>query len=280
MLDLRPNLRRGRTRAFAIHAGLSTLLFLFFVIVWALTTRSYFWPMWAALGLVLALAFHLGIEWASRGSRLARRVDVLEETRAGAVDVEEAKLRRIERDLHDGAQARLVSLGMTLGLAEQRFAADPEGARQLLAEARGEVGETLQELRDLARGIHPPVLSDRGLCAALSSLAAQSRLPIIVTCELDERLAPTVEIAAYFVAAEAIANAAKHAEARQIDVDVRRLDDTLRLAISDNGCGGADPAGSGLTGMLHRVRALDGTLDISSPGGGPTIIRAELPCAS
>ena len=124
------------------------------------------------------------------------------------------------------------------------------------------------------------MLADRGLCAALSSLAAQSRLPVVLACDLDRRLAPTVEIAAYFVAAEAIANVAKHADARQIGVSVCRHDGTVELEIVDDGRGGADPTGNGLTGMQHRVRALDGTLDISSPEGGPTVIHAELPCAS
>jgi signal transduction histidine kinase len=205
---------------------------------------------------------------------------LLESTRAAAVDAQGAELRRIERDLHDGAQARLVALGMSLGLAEQRFASDPDGARQLVVEARLGVGEALRELRDLARGIHPPVLSDRGLAAALATLADQSGLPVSIDVELDERLDAAVEAAAYFVVAEALANAAKHSRATGIVVRVRRDGDTLGLEIEDDGRGGADPAGGGLTGLRRRVEALDGTLSIVSPAGGPTTISAELPCGS
>jgi signal transduction histidine kinase len=207
-------------------------------------------------------------------------VDVLEATRSGAVDAQDAELRRIERDLHDGAQARLVALGMSLGLAEQKLASDPEGAQQLVAEARVGVGEALQELRDLARGIHPPVLADRGLGAALAALADRSALPVTVSVHLEERLPPAVESAAYFVVAEAIANAAKHSGASRIAVEVSRRGDVLEVGIEDDGAGGADPAGGGLTGLRRRVEALDGTLAVTSPRGGPTTVRAELPCGS
>jgi signal transduction histidine kinase len=205
---------------------------------------------------------------------------VLETTRAGAVDAQEAELRRIERDLHDGAQARLVALGMSLGLAEQKLESDPETARQLVTEAQAGVGEALRELRDLARGIHPPVLSDRGLGAALETLAHQSALPVTVSVRLDERLAPAVETAAYFVAAEALANAAKHSGASRIEVGVARDGDKLEIEIADDGRGGADPSGSGLTGLRRRVEALDGTFAVTSPVGGPTTLRVELPCGS
>jgi signal transduction histidine kinase len=280
LVEDRPRLRVGRSRAMSVHLGLSVALFAFLALVWALTTRGYFWPVWPALGLAIALAVHAAIAWVSRGNRLAHRVDVLEATRAGAVDVQDAELRRIERDLHDGAQARLVALGMSLGLAEQKFAADPEGARELVAEARHGVGEALRELRDLARGIHPPVLSDRGLGAALATLADQSGLPVTVAVDLDGRLAPPVETAAYFVAAEALANAAKHSGASRVAVRARRNAGVLELEVEDDGRGGADPSGSGLTGLRRRVEALDGTLDVASPAGGPTTVRAELPCAS
>jgi len=169
---------------------------------------------------------------------------------------------------------------MSLGLAEQKFAADPERARELVAEARHGVGEALRELRDLARGIHPPVLSDRGLGAAVATLADQSGLPVTVAVDLDGRLPPPVETAAYFVAAEALANAAKHSGASRIAVRARRNAGMLELEVEDDGRGGANPSGSGLTGLRSRVEALDGTLEVASPPGGPTTVRAELPCAS
>ena len=225
-------------------------------------------------------AIHAAVNYAARGSRLARRVDVLEATRSGAVDAQDAELRRIERDLHDGAQARLVALGMSLGLAEQKLATDPEGAQQLVTEARVGIGEALQELRDLARGIHPPVLADRGIGAALATLADRSVLPVTVSVALEERLPPAVESAAYFVVAEALANAAKHAGASRIAVRVGRRGDLLEVEIEDDGRGGADASGGGLTGLRRRVEALDGTLAVTSPQGGPTTVRVELPCGS
>jgi signal transduction histidine kinase len=247
---------------------------------WALTTRGSFWPEWPALGLAIALAAHAAIDRGMRGDRVARRVGVLESTRTGAVNAQAAELRRIERDLHDGAQARLVALGMSLGLAEQRFASDPEGARQLVSEARHGVGEALRELRDFARGIHPPVLSDRGLGAALETLVDQTQLPVSVSVALDERLPPNLETTAYFVVAEALANAAKHSGATSIAVRVRRENGSLGVDVEDDGRGGADPSGSGLTGLRLRVEALDGTLAVSSPPGGPTLVHVELPCGS
>ena len=278
-VEERPALRIGG-RGLATQLGASVALLGFLVCVWALTTRGYFWPVWPALGLAVALVVHLALAWATRGNRLARRVDALELSRAGAVDAEDANLRRIERDLHDGAQARLVALGMTLGLAEQRFASDPEGAQQLVAEARAGVGETLRELRDLARGIHPPVLTDRGLCAALATLADQTGLPVTLSCDLEERLPPAVETAAYFIVAEAVANAAKHSGAERIAVTAQRRGGVLELEVLDDGRGGADPHGEGLTGLRRRALALEGAVRISSPAGGPTVVRAELPCGS
>jgi signal transduction histidine kinase len=282
VVEERPDLRSGQivTRAFAIHAGVSALLLGFFVVVWALTGAHYFWPAWAMLAAAGLLGIHATINYVARGSRLERRVGVLESTRSGAVDAQDAELRRIERDLHDGAQARLVALGMSLGLAEQQFASDPEGARQLVAEARVGVGEALQELRDLARGIHPPVLADRGLGAALMTLSDRSVLPVDVSVALDERLPPAVESAAYFVAAEALANAAKHSGANHISIDVRLAGNLLEVEIADDGHGGADPDGSGLTGLRRRVEALDGSFAVASPTGGPTTVHVELPCGS
>jgi signal transduction histidine kinase len=268
------------TRGLAIHAGASSALFAFLTLVWAVTTRAYFWPVWVLLGLVLPLGLHLALDRAGRRSRLARRVEALELTRAGAVEAQDDELRRIERDLHDGAQARLVALGMSLGMAEQKLGTDPARARELLAEARAGVADALRELRDLARGVYPPVLTDRGLEAALRSLADRSALPASVSVSLEARPAPRIEAAAYFVAAEALANAAKHSGARRVAIAVARRDGVLEVEVVDDGAGGADPAGSGLVGLRRRVEALDGTLSVTSPPGGPTIVRAELPCAS
>jgi signal transduction histidine kinase len=194
------------------------------------------------------------------------------------VDVQEAELRRIERDLHDGAQARLVALGMSLGMAEQKLAEDPEAARQLLAEARTNTGDALRELRDLARGIHPPVLADRGLAAAIQALAAASPITVSVSVDSAERPKAPVESAAYFVVAESLANAGKHARATHVDVRITRVGDVLNVTVTDNGVGGANPGGGGLSGLARRVDALDGKLTIDSPSGGPTTIRAEMPC--
>ncbi|MES1248412.1 MAG: sensor domain-containing protein, partial [Actinomycetota bacterium] len=196
-----------RWRATAIHAGTVGVLSVYLVAIWAVTTiHGYFWPFWPILGFVLTVGARA---LAVRRWKLEQRIDVLETTRAGAVEAAEGELRRIERDLHDGAQARLVALGMSLGLAEQRLADDPDGARRLLEEARTGAEEALRELRDLARGIHPPVLSDRGLEAALAALVARLPLPVEVDVDLPERPPAAQETAAYFVAAEALANASK-----------------------------------------------------------------------
>ncbi len=272
-VDLGDPRRIARTRALAIHLGASTGLVLFLVAVWAVTTRAYFWPVWPALGLAVVAGIHTL-------AAMGKRIDVLTSTRAGAVDAAESELRRIERDLHDGAQARLVALGMSLGLAEQKLASDPEEARLLLAEAREGAGEALRELRDLARGIHPPILADRGLDSALVALAARSPLQVDVAVELPERPREPVETTAYFVAAEGLANASKHAGAGRVEIRVIRRDDALVVTVVDDGLGGADPGGPGLQGLLGRVEALDGTLSVESPRGGPTTLEAVLPCES
>jgi signal transduction histidine kinase len=273
-----PRLRRG----FVIQAGISAALVAFFILIWLLAAVRigfvYFWPIWPALGLTVALIVHLLIDLSSPpNAELERRIEVLTTTRAGAVDAQERELRRIERDLHDGAQARLVALGMSLGMAEQKLATDPETARSLLAEAREGTREALEELRDLARGIHPPILADRGLGAAVAALAARSPVRVDVSVE-GERPSPAVESAAYFVAAEALANAGKHAEATRVDVRIMRSQGRLVVEVTDDGRGGADPSGTGLSGLRRRVEALDGTLQVVSPQGGPTTVRAEMPC--
>jgi len=216
----------------------------------------------------------------SRVTALEHRVETLAESRAGVVDAADAERRRIERDLHDGAQQRLVSLAMHLGLARAELTGLPEDARRVIAEAHDEAKEALAELRHLVRGLHPAILEDRGLDAALSGIAA--RFPVTVRLDVDvpERAPPTVEAVAYFVVSEALANTAKHASATQAGVTARRAGDVLRLTVTDDGVGGADPAkGTGLAGLVQRVGSVDGTLSISSPAGGPTTITAGLPCA-
>jgi signal transduction histidine kinase len=212
--------------------------------------------------------------------QLEDRVEVLAQTRAGAVDAAAAELHRIERDLHDGAQARLVALALDLGMAEERFDRDPDGARELVEKARGEAKLAMGELRDLARGIRPALLSERGLGEAIGALAARTPLPTNVEVELDGRLPAPVELAAYFTIAEALTNAVKHAQARSAKVRIWRENGRLRIEVRDDGVGGANPAGHGLDGLNKRLAALDGTLAIASPRGGPTVLYAEVPCAS
>jgi signal transduction histidine kinase len=215
--------------------------------------------------------------------RLAARVGELERSRAAVVVSAEQERRRIERDLHDGAQQRLVALAMQLGRAKSRFATDPEGARKLLDEAHTEAKLALAELRDLARGLHPAVLTDRGLDAALSGLAARSPIPVVVEVDpaAGQDAVPVVDAIAYFVVAEALTNVAKHARATRAAVVVRRLDGLLRVVVTDDGVGGADPAaGTGLRGLADRVSGVDGRLHVDSPSGGPTVLTVELPCAS
>jgi signal transduction histidine kinase len=218
---------------------------------------------------------------APRIEELEERVEVLQATRAGAVDAAAAELERIERDLHDGAQARLVAIAMDLGLAQQKLDEDPEQARQLLAEARDGASAALVELRDLARGIRPALLAERGLAEAVTAFAARSPVPATVTADLGpERMPEAVESAAYFVIAEALANVAKHADAKRATVSLVRRDDKLEVLVVDDGHGGANPDGGGLKGLRARVEALDGTLGVASPAGGPTMLRVELPCGS
>jgi signal transduction histidine kinase len=210
---------------------------------------------------------------------LAARVERLTETRAGAVDVATAELQRIERDLHDGAQARLVALAMDLGMAEERFDRDPEGAMELVGEAREEAKRALAELRDLARGIRPGLLEERGLEAAIAALAARSPVPTRATVDVPRRPPANVESAAWFVVSEALTNTAKHSNAQRATVWVTLRQDSLHVDVVDDGRGGADPSGAGLRGLAQRVAALDGTLEVNSPPGGPTLVRAVLPCA-
>ncbi|MFF9451966.1 sensor histidine kinase [Streptomyces flaveolus] len=211
---------------------------------------------------------------------LAERVRVLTETRRDAVDTSAAELRRIERDLHDGAQARLVAMGMDLGTIEALLEKDPAKARELLAQARQSSAEALTELRELVRGIHPPVLAERGLGDAVRALALRLPLRVETDVDLPGRAEAPVESAAYFAVSELLTNAVKHSGADRIWVDVHHADGQLRVSVTDNGKGGAVAgAGSGLAGVERRLGTFDGVLAVSSPAGGPTMVTMEIPCA-
>ncbi|GAA2149631.1 sensor histidine kinase [Actinomadura napierensis] len=213
-------------------------------------------------------------------SRLALRVQHLTETRSDAVDASAAELRRIERDLHDGAQARLVAMGMSLGAIEHLLDKDPEKARALLAQTRASSAKALHELRDLVRGIHPPVLADRGIGDAVKALALDHPLDVEVTADLPARLEPPVESAAYFAVSEILTNAAKHSGASRVWIDMGHEQGMLRITVTDDGHGGATVGGgSGLRGIERRIGTFDGVLALNSPVGGPTIVTLELPCA-
>jgi signal transduction histidine kinase len=219
-----------------------------------------------------------GITGASRAHVLEAEVDHLSGSRDAAVAAAAAERRRIERALHDGAQVRLVHLAMDLDRARERFDDDPEGARAILDQAHADAKLALGELRDLARGVHPQVLVDRGLDAALSAVAARSPVPVEVTVELTRRPPSTVEEAAYFVVGEALANVARHSHATRARVAIRERGGMLVIEVVDDGRGGADLArGTGLVGLGDRLRALDGDLVVVSPVGGPTTLRAALP---
>jgi signal transduction histidine kinase len=214
------------------------------------------------------------------GGELAERVRVLTETRRDAVDTSAAELRRIERDLHDGAQARLVAMGMDLGTIEMLVDKDPAQARELIAQARRNSVDALAELRDLVRGIHPPVLAERGLGDAVRALALRLPVTTEVTVELSGRAEAPVESAAYFAVSEVLTNAVKHSGADRIWVDLHHADGMLRATVTDNGRGGAAiGTGSGLAGVERRLGTFDGVLAVSSPAGGPTMVTMELPCA-
>src|SRR4051794_37013865 len=208
--------------------------------------------------------------------RLSARVDTLEATRAGMVAAADAERRRIERDLHDGAQQRLVALAMTLGRA--KAAEDPALSKRLLDEAHGEAKEALVELRNLARGIHPAVLTDRGLDAAVSALAARCPVPVAVDVDLPHRASPGTEAIAYFFVAEALTNVAKHSRATRAWLSAAYEHDRLVVEVLDNGVGGAYADGAGIAGLRDRVRAVDGDLMVVSPPGTGTTLRVELPC--
>ena len=235
---------------------------------------------WAATpGLLRARALVARALLSPSRAALERRVQEVSRSRAETVDYSAAELRRIERDLHDGAQARLVSLGMSLGLAEDLIRSDPEAAAALLFEARQTTISALGDLRTVVRGIHPPVLSDRGLAGAVQALALDMAVGVEVSIDLAGRPPAPVESAAYFAVAECLANVVKHSGARRAWIDLGYRAGRLRVLVGDDGRGGADATrGTGLAGMSARLAAFDGTMSVESPSGGPTIVTMELPC--
>ncbi|MCH7229393.1 sensor histidine kinase [Glycomyces sp. L485] len=237
---------------------------------------------WATRGLAgLDAAMARRLLGTTRNEELALRVSDLAASRDSTVDAADAERRRIERDLHDGAQQRLTSLAMNLGIARATLTDASEPATRAIEQAHEEAKQALGELRDLVRGLHPAVLEDRGLDAALSAVAARSPVPVRLRVDMDRRVARDLEAVAYFVVSEALTNAARHASAEHASVEVALSDDLLRLAITDDGAGGADPdRGTGLRGLADRVRSVDGTFRLTSPAGGPTTVEVELPCAS
>ena len=263
------NLLLGLSDTLGARIALDTVLGAVFLLTLPIVTRV-FALMPAQFGRVLL----------SGMAEVQNRITGLEEQRDSAVSAEATALRRLERDIHDGPQQRLVRLAMDLGRARQQLSTDPEAAKATIEEALGQTRETLDELRALSRGIAPPILADRGLPSALAALASRGTVP--VGLNVDEtlpRLAPIVGNTAYVVVAEALANLAKHSQARAAAVDVVRIDGRLAVTVLDDGVGGAHVAkGHGLAGLTDRVRAAGGTLAVDSPVGGPTVIRAELPC--
>jgi signal transduction histidine kinase len=236
----------------------------------------------AAIAVLAARPLATGIAALARallGPDPEERVARLEHSRASAVDATDSTLRRIERDLHDGAQHRLVAIALDLGRAREKMADDPAGAEPLIAQAHEEAKRAMAELRDLVRGIHPSILTDRGLDAAVSALAGRSPVPVSVAVELDGRPPAAAETAAYYVVAEALTNVAKHGRASAAEVSIRHGDGELTVVVRDDGQGGAARApGSGLEGIGQRVDALGGSLEIDSPAGGPTTLKAVFPC--
>jgi signal transduction histidine kinase len=266
------------------HGGLAAVAAALLALVWLLTGGGE-WLGWVLLGIGLAFATHALLAFADRlpprprEEMLSARVDELVRTRRAALDGEVHELRRIERDLHDGAQARLVSLSLALGRAEERLEHDPAAAA-LVRSAREDAGAAIAELRDLSRGIAPPLLAERGLIAAVEALATRSSVDVTFTATLTEPAPPVIERAAYFVIAEALTNVVKHAPGAHATVSLLASDGVLWVEVLDDGPGGANAEGTGLTGLRRRVEALDGRLTVASVEPTGTRVRAELPCAS
>jgi signal transduction histidine kinase len=272
----------GRRRWLAVHRAVFVVLAGVEIAVYLLSGRGLFWPAWSIPIIGIPLAVHT---WAidrppgRRERELIARVERLVRTRSGALDAQAQELRRIERDLHDGAQARLVSIGMTLGLAESLLRTDPDTAATLLAEARGGTKTALADLRTVMQSVYPPVLADRGLAGALQALALDLAVPTRVSGGIPGAAPPAIESAVYFAVAECLANVVKHARARRADVDLGYGNGRLTATVTDDGRGGATIGdGTGLRGVVHRLEAFDGIIDVVSPPGGPTSIRLEVPC--
>ena len=262
---------------FVLSLTMSLVVLLLFVLV--VTGIAWFY----GVGPIMTIRSRIDRWFLSPGTaeRLEQRVEALTETRTQSLDHATAELRRIERDLHDGAQARLAGLGMTLGMAAEVLERDPEEARRMLDEARQTSSAALGDLRDVVHGIHPPVLADRGLKSAIEALALDLAVPVEVTGEAPTALPAPVESAAYFTVAECLANIAKHAEATRAWVELAHPAGLLTVVVGDDGRGGADPAsGTGMRGVARRLAAFDGTMTVSSPKGGPTLVTLEVPCDS
>ncbi|MFZ4182986.1 sensor histidine kinase [Streptomyces pseudogriseolus] len=276
----------GLWQAVKDPVGWRTFLFMLIRLPWGILTFTVtltglfvLWPVLAFVVRAMADVDRAMVRGLlSPSDELERRIAELESDRGVVVDTAAADLRRIERDLHDGAQARLVNLAMGLGLAKEKLLEDPDAAASMVEEAHGEVKLALQELRDLARGIHPAVLTDRGLDAALSSVSARCTVPVTVTVDLEERPAPAIEGIAYFTVSELLQNVSKHSRAHTASVEVWRSDNRLFLQVRDDGVGGASlDGGTGMRGLAERLGAVDGLFVVDSPEGGPTTVTAELP---
>jgi signal transduction histidine kinase len=280
---IRRGLRAEQRRAFALQFAFSLVTALMLIWIWLMSPARFFWPVWPIGALVVLLVVHALVATAppaARERQLRERVEQVTESRNLVLDAQAAEIRRLERDLHDGAQARLVSLGMSLGLAEELWDEKPDEARRLLADARSSAGAALADLRDLVRGIHPPVLADRGLEEAVRALALTVPLPVEITWEPHgARFPAPVESAVYFGVSEAMANIVKHSQASRAWVWARYERELLTIAVEDNGVGGVSvSAGGGLAGIERRLSAFDGILAVSSPPGGPTVVTMEVPC--
>lgn len=273
----------ARTRWNALHVGLAGVASMVVILVW-LRVGGGEWIGWTLLGIAVAVCTHTILTFsdrlpqAPREMRLTARVEELTASRHSALDAELVQLRRIERDLHDGAQSRLVALNVLLGRAEAQLEGESRAA-ELVGEARREAVAAIGELRSLARGMSPPLLDERGLGPALEALALRSPMNVRLDVDLAERPPRPVEAGAYFVVSEALTNAAKHADTDQASVRLSLSDERLVVTITDSGCGGADSGGAGLAGLRQRVMALDGTLTVEPGEACGTSIRAEIPCA-